>query len=140
MVIGTGFAERYLTHDEIRETCARALASVPLHGRCVLVLIPDGTRTMPMAEMFGVFQELLRPRVKALDYLVALGTHQPMTDEQLSKRLGRSVVDGHIGDTHIFNHHWEVPANFVQLGNIPARDRKSTRLNSSHMSISYAVF
>ena len=122
MVIGTGFAERYLTHDEIRETCARALASVPLHGRCVLVLIPDGTRTMPMAEMFGVFQELLRPRVKALDYLVALGTHQPMTDEQLSKRLGRSVVDGHIGDTHIFNHHWEVPANFVQLGNIPARE------------------
>src|SRR5690242_21542481 len=25
-------------------------------------------------------------------------------------------------------------------GNPPARDRKSTRLNSSHMSISYAVF
>src|SRR5690242_21071131 len=28
----------------------------------------------------------------------------------------------------------------IAAGNGPARDRKSTRLNSSHMSISYAVF
>src|SRR3712207_6979317 len=28
----------------------------------------------------------------------------------------------------------------LQLGDIPRRDRKSTRLNSSHANISYAVF
>src|SRR5207253_4481023 len=32
------------------------------------------------------------------------------------------------------------PAVLVRLGAVPARDRKSTRLNSSHVAISYAVF
>src|SRR6516225_12382262 len=35
---------------------------------------------------------------------------------------------------------WTPGALTVLLGNQPALDRKSTRLNSSHMSISYAVF
>src|SRR5690242_21373323 len=35
----------------------------------------------------------------------------------------------------------DLPAAFRDLGgNLARRDRKSTRLNSSHMSISYAVF
>src|SRR6266480_7260993 len=34
----------------------------------------------------------------------------------------------------------EGPARDVETGLVPWRDRKSTRLNSSHMSISYAVF
>jgi lactate racemase len=122
MPIGTGYPDRYLTSDEVRQVVARALASVALDGRRVLIIIPDGTRTMPMPEMFDIFQELLRPHAKALDYLVALGTHPPMTDAQLSKLVGRTVVDGRVGETYIFNHHWEVPANFVQLGTIPARD------------------
>ncbi len=122
MPIGTGSAERYLTSDEVRQVVAQALASVALDDKRVLILIPDGTRTMPMPEMFGLFQELLRPRVNALDYLVALGTHQPMTDAQLSRLLGHAVTDGQVGDTRIFNHHWERPANFVRLGTIPARE------------------
>ena len=30
---------------------------------------------MPMPLMFRIFREVLRPRVKVLDYLVALRTH-----------------------------------------------------------------
>src|SRR5436305_10065511 len=33
-----------------------------------------------------------------------------------------------------------VPMLFSSMTNIPTRDRKSTRLNSSHVRISYAVF
>ena len=120
MTIGTGFTDRYLDDAEVRQIVAEALESAPLQGNRVLIIIPDGTRTMPMPQMFSLFQELLRPRVKTLDYLVALGTHTPMTDAQLSKRIGRPVVDGKVGDTHIFNHHWEDPATFVKLGAIPA--------------------
>src|SRR5699024_12856701 len=39
------------------------------------------------------------------------------------------------GDSHIAE-----PALLLQLGSVSLRDRKSTRLNSSHVSISYAVF
>ena len=122
MVIGTGFDDRYLGDDEVRQIVTEALASVSLDGRRVLVLIPDGTRTMPMPQMFDLFQQLLRPRLKALDYLVALGTHPPMSDTQLTKLIGHTVVHGRVGDTHVFNHHWEDPANFVELGTIPAAE------------------
>jgi nickel-dependent lactate racemase len=121
-VIGKGSAEKYLSQDEVRQIVAEAVASAGFDGKRVLVLIPDGTRTMPMPLMFELFQELLKPRVKALDYLVALGTHAPMTDAQLSKLIGQTVVNEMVGDTHIFNHHWEDPANFVTLGSVPAKE------------------
>jgi nickel-dependent lactate racemase len=122
MTIGVGSANEYLGAAALRKVVAEALASVAMENKRVLVLIPDGTRTMPMPQMFQAFQELLRPRVKALDYLVALGTHQSMTDAQLSKLVGQTVVAGKVGEAHIFNHHWEEPGNFVQLGVIPANE------------------
>lgn len=122
MVVGKGFAERYLTNDEVRQVVCEGLDSLAVEGKRVLIIIPDGTRTMPMPLMFGVFEELLAPRVSALDYLVALGTHQPMTDAQLSKLVGRPVSNGQAGKTHVFNHHWDNPANFVTLGVIPAKE------------------
>ena len=88
----------------------------------VLVLIPDGTRTMPMPLMFETLERELGPRVAALDYLVALGTHPPMTDAQLSAPVGRPVVDGRAGARRIFNHRWDDPSTFVHLGTIPARE------------------
>jgi nickel-dependent lactate racemase len=122
MTIGTGSADRYLGADEVRPIVTEGLASLDLKGKRVLILIPDGTRTMPMPQMFALFQELLRPRVKALDYLVALGTHSPMTDAQLGKLIGQPVSDGKVGETRIFNHHWEDPATFTNLGTIPAKE------------------
>ena len=89
-------------------------------GRRVLVLIPDGTRTMPMPAMFEILERELGPRVAALDYLVALGTHSPMDDAQLSALVGRPVVGGRAGARRIFNHRWDDPATFEELGTIPA--------------------
>ncbi len=44
---------------------------------------------MPMPQMFDLFEEFLGTRVAALDYLVALGTHPPMTDAQLGRLVGQ---------------------------------------------------
>jgi len=122
MLIGNGSADRYLTHDEVNGIVAEAAASIALGGKRVLVLIPDGTRTMPMPLMFAALERALRPGVRALDFLVALGTHPPMTDAQLSKLVGRTVIDGRAGLSHVLNHHWEDPPNFVKLGAIPASE------------------
>jgi nickel-dependent lactate racemase len=122
MVIGTGFADRYLTRDEISDITQHAQSSMAVDGKRVLTIIPDGTRTMPMPLMFDLLEAQLGPRVKALDYLVALGTHPPMSDEQLSKLVGRPVTNGQAGRSHVFNHHWEDPANFLTLGVIPAQE------------------
>jgi len=121
-VNGKGFADRYLTKDETREVVREGLGTLPVDGKRVLVIIPDGTRTMPMPLMFTLFEELLHPRVRALDYLVALGTHPPMTDAQLSRLVGRPVLHGQAGKSRIYNHEWEDPATFAHIGTIPASE------------------
>lgn len=122
MVIGKGSANRFLDDDEISAIVQEAFEYVPLNGKRVLVLIPDGTRTMPMPLMFRLFEEILRPRTRGLDYLVALGTHQPMTDAQLTKLIGRPVTDGRCGEAHIYNHRWDLPETFLTLGHISAAE------------------
>jgi len=121
-MIGKGAENSHLSADEVRQIVTQAFESGDLDGKRVIVLIPDGTRTMPMPQMFALFDKILHPRVKALDYLVALGTHTPMTDQQLSKLVGATVVKGKVGETNIFNHRWELPATFANLGTIPAAE------------------
>jgi nickel-dependent lactate racemase len=108
--------------DEVRAQVARGLRGLPVELLRVLVIIPDGTRTMPMPLMFELLEQELGPRVAALDYLVALGTHAPMSDDQLSRHLGQHVVDGRCGEHQIFNHKWDDPATFVELGRIRAAE------------------
>lgn len=122
MLIGASHPDRLLTNDEVSSVVARALGTADLDGRRVLVIVPDGTRTMPLPMMVRLFEEQIGGRVAALDYLVALGTHPPMSDEQLSRLVGQPVVDGHFGRRRIFNHLWDRPETFVTLGTIPARE------------------
>jgi nickel-dependent lactate racemase len=122
MTIGAGSTATYLDDAAVREIVAKAVEAMPIAGKRVLILIPDGTRTAPLPQMFRYFQELLGPRVKRLDYLVALGTHPEMSDGQLSKLVGAKVVEGRVGETRIFNHQWSDPAVFATLGRISADD------------------
>ena len=122
VVLGMGSSERYLTPDDARSIVRRGLATLALDGRRLLVIIPDGTRTMPMSLMFDAIDAAAGSRLAALDYLVALGTHQPMSDPQLSSLIGRQVEGGRTGRSRIFNHHWEEAGTFAPLGTIPAAE------------------
>jgi hypothetical protein len=113
-VVGRGLDDGCLTSDEFRELVAAGLGQLPLDGRRVLVLIPDGTRTMPMPLAFDALEEALGPRVTALDFLVALGTHPPLSDERLGRLVGRAVVDGRAGERRILNHLWSDPQTFAR--------------------------
>ena len=122
MVVGRGVVDGYLAAEDVVSVLTRGLERLPLDGKRVLVLIPDGTRTMPVPLAFETLERRLAPRTAALDYLVALGTHPPMSDAQLSRLVGRTVADGFAGGARVFNHQWDDPAALVQLGSIPARD------------------
>jgi lactate racemase len=122
MVIGKGSRSQYLTTEQLGEIVEQAARELPFQSKRVLVIIPDSTRTMPMPEMFDIFQRILQPRVAALDYLVALGTHPLMTDAQLTRLIGQPVIDGKAGESNIFNHHWEDPSTFARIGVIPANE------------------
>ncbi len=121
-VVGRGLESGFLPDGEVKAIAREGLARLPLDGRRVLVLIPDGTRTMPMPLLFDLLDEAVSPRAVALDFLVALGTHAPMNDAQLSALVGRPVVDGWAGERRVLNHRWDDPAAFATLGTIPARE------------------
>ncbi len=93
-----------------------------LAGKRVLVIIPDGTRSMPMPLMFDLFEKHLSGKVQCLDYLVALGTHQPMNDKQLTVHLGRTVINGNTGASRIYNHMWQNTDTFELIGIISAEE------------------
>lgn len=119
---GEGRDEGVLTPQEVRAVAARGLAERPLDGKRVLALIPDGTRSMPMPLLFDILDRELGPRVAALDFLVALGTHAPMSDERLGALVGRTVVEGRAGDRRVMNHRWDNPETFVTLGTLGSRE------------------
>jgi nickel-dependent lactate racemase len=118
--IGKGLVDRGLTHDEVRQVVAAAAQQLTIQGKRVLVIIPDGTRTMPMALMFELIQQEIASRASACDYLVALGTHSLMTDEQVSRMFARPVANGVCETSCVFNHRWDLPDTFVDVGTIPA--------------------
>jgi len=120
--IGSGYADRYLTDDEVRDIVRAGLDSLAPDGKRILFIIPDGTRTMPMPQMFALFDEHLAQRAKAFDFLIALGTHQPMDDAALSVHLGVPVKDGIAGTSRVFNHAWDKPDTFATIGTIPAKN------------------
>ena len=117
-VVGRGVADGYLPDEEIARIAREGLARLPVDGRRVLVLIPDGTRTMPMPAMFETIERELGPRVAALDFLVALGTHTPMSDAQLSQAL-RAAPSSTA---------WRAAAgSSITAGTTPPRSRRSGR-------------
>ena len=120
--VGQGLESGYLSPAAVSETVRQGLQGLAVDGRRVLVLIPDGTRTMPVPFMFDLLDVELTPRVAALDFLVALGTHQPLDDSQLGTLIGRPVVGGRAGIHRIYNHRWDDPTAFAHLGTIAADD------------------
>ena len=123
-IIGRGDATAYLSDDDVREVVKQAFDSHDLTGKRVLVIIPDGTRTAPIPLFFKLFHELLQGKVKALDYLVALGTHPLMSDQALCDLVGITSEEreGRYRDVGIFNHAWNDPRTFVTLGTISAEE------------------
>ncbi|MCE5249429.1 lactate racemase domain-containing protein [bacterium] len=106
MIIGKGSETDFLGEQEVYDLCAEAFAQKKLDGRKVLVIIPDYTRSGPFDLMFRMVYRLLAERVKLLDFLIALGTHPPMSDEQIYQLL-RITRDDHIHrypKARFFNH------------------------------------
>lgn len=124
MTIGTGYTDRTLTEAEIREIVAQAFAEHDMAGKRVLFITPDATRSAPMDVMFRVFYDAIGEQVDAIDYLIALGTHQAMDQEHLSKLFGLTARQraGEYGKVNIYNHEWDKQETFRQIGTISAQE------------------
>lgn len=106
----------YLSDEVIRETLVLGLAR-NFTGQNVLVLIPDHTRSLPLPFLFRALVDILDD-TRQLDFMVALGTHPPLSEESLNKLVGitadeRASTFKRIG---LLNHAWDDPSALTTLG------------------------
>src|SRR5947207_13736658 len=97
-----------LSTEQIRAFIAKACDAAEYRGKKVLLIVPDGTRTCPLDVMFrGVFDQI-GASVSSLDVMIALGTHQPMSEEAICERLGITAEQRRTTYKHVrlFNHAW----------------------------------
>ena len=114
-----GPAER-LDPAQVAAFVTDALAGADLDGKRVCLVVPDGTRTCPLPLIMRAVHASLHQRVEELTVVIALGTHQGMSEEHLARHLGypagasETVYPG----LRILNHaSWE-PSTFTTLGTI----------------------
>src|ERR1700730_16765898 len=117
-MIGKGSTTNTLTQEDARDLVAQACDTLQVDQKRVLVIIPDGTRTAPIPLMFRLLHEQLGRRVAQLDYLIALGTHQPMTDDAIDHLVGVTLNERtqYYPKVRIFNHQWAQPAMLQTIG------------------------
>jgi nickel-dependent lactate racemase len=117
---GTPRAAGSLAEAETAAICGRFLGERDLDGKRVLMLIPDRSRTCPLAQVFPLLYEQLSPRVASLDVLVALGTHPPLSDEQICGLVGTTPAERKkmypLASFH--NHLWRDPDALAEIGRL----------------------
>lgn len=125
---------RALTDAELRDKLREFLDEADIRHGKVLVIIPDDTRTLPMPVIFEILVESLLPRVKELAFLVALGTHPPMSNEQLSRHLGPRFPHPKV---HVYQHSWRDPKALVQVGTL--RKDRMAEISRGLLALEVAV-
>ncbi len=119
-LVGAGDAGRPLGEGEVATLLHAGLEPLPLDGRRVLVIIPDGTRSAPLPLLYRLLYRELGERVQALDYLIALGTHPPMSEEAIARLVGMDADERarRTPRSRVFNHAWHDDEALVTLGTI----------------------
>ncbi|NLT73094.1 MAG: DUF2088 domain-containing protein [Chloroflexi bacterium] len=88
MLVGRGYTDRRLSTEEIQAILSQGVDQANLRGRRVLLILPDGTRSGPIALCFRTLADLLMVTAAQMDVLIALGTHAPMEAPRLYRHLG----------------------------------------------------
>jgi len=118
MMTGKGTATRTLTKSEIVDIVISGLSPDLYKDKRVLVLTPDTTRTCPLPLMISLLQEIVGPHARCLDFMVALGTHQPLGEERIMELYGISADDRKtvFADTKLYDHRWDLSDTFCRIG------------------------
>jgi nickel-dependent lactate racemase len=141
MLAGSGYEDRVFTEMEVRDLCANAFSRLDPARKRVLVLLPDATRTAPVPLFFRVLCDLLLASVKRLDFIIALGTHHPMSEEAIDRLVGMTVKErnAYRPGVTIFNHAWDDPDTLTQIGTISADEIASLSNNLMRKEIAVTI-
>ena len=110
--------------EQVAAVVAKTCPAEGYRGKRVLLIVPDGTRTAPVGLVFKTLFAQIGSSASAMDVLIALGTHQPMSEEAICERLEISLAErrGAYAKVKFFNHEWNNPAALKNIGIIPSKD------------------
>lgn len=108
--------------DQVSQIVASACPAKDYRDKKVLLIIPDGTRTAPIGLMFQTLFKQIGEVTRNMDVLIALGTHQPMSEAAICERLDISETErqDRYKKVRFFNHAWDNPDALRNIGTITA--------------------
>ena len=117
-LIGRGDTHKSLSEPDASQIVAEGIDKISPDDKRVLLIIPDSTRSCPLPMLARQIHAAISPRAKQLDFLIALGTHQPMSEQKIDQLLG--VEPGRradvFGRSRVFNHRWDNPDALTKIG------------------------
>jgi nickel-dependent lactate racemase len=113
-----------VTAAQVAEVIAQSCPAKNYRDKKVLVIVPDGTRTAPVGLLFQSLHRQIGDVTRAFDILIALGTHQPMSEAAICGRLEISAEEraSTYAGVKFFNHEWNNPAALQKIGSLPAAE------------------
>lgn len=120
MITGKGLVNGFISDDKVRDITKIVFGKINLIHKKVLVIIPDHTRTAPIELFFRTIYSEIGEIVKKLDYIVALGTHRPLSIEEINMRVGISNKERETDYVSVdfYNHKWDDPDSLRRIGTI----------------------
>ena len=122
-IIGRGGTGGRLGQDEIAAIIGEAAERIAPDNKRVLVIVPDHTRSCPLPAVTRALRDAVGSRAAGMDFLIALGTHPPLSDDQIDRLLG--VRPGRRGQVFpgvkVFNHRWDDPGALAKVGTLSRR-------------------
>jgi nickel-dependent lactate racemase len=107
---------------EVERILADRLPAAIGDARRILLIVPDKTRTAPVAEMVPRVLDVLYGAGRAADVILALGTHAPLPETEAWAHVGLdpATAGGRYPGLRVRNHEWNNPAALATYGEIPA--------------------
>ena len=127
--------------SDAKTAVAEYFAAKDCTGKRILAIIPDNTRSGPIGQVFQMIFDCIGDKTAALDVLTALGTHQPMSEAEICKRLEITPSEhaGKYASVKFFNHEWEKPETFKTVGKISADEIDEISDGLFHQEVDVAL-
>lgn len=118
MVTGQGSATSSLSTRQVHQIISAGIPQEFYSGKKVLVLTPDATRTCPLPLLIRSVHDTLNASAKTLDFMVALGTHTPLSTEKICKLYGITEKErkSSFSFNQFLNHRWDLPDTLARIG------------------------
>lgn len=119
-----------LSKEDILTKILSYMSQFDLNKKRVLIICEDVTRATPLYQFFPDFLRAIQTETNQIGVIFALGTHRPMTSEEMQQKLG--LTPEAAGQIELINHNAFDDNLLVEVGKIDNIPVKIHRAVSEH--------